>query len=549
MGLIEAVFGRCDLWADGVSYLDMGDAIVRGDWAMAINAYWSPLYPFLQGVALRIVRPTEYSQFSVVYAVNFLIYLFGLGCFDYLLRTAVSERRVVSAVRQDDSWLPDWAVFVIGYAVFLWSSLTLITMQSPTPDILMAGLVYMATALLLRIWARPQNTWPFVLMGVVLALGYFSKAAVFPLAFIFFAVSLLLGGNFRSTLPRVLIGVFVFLAVASPWLIALSRAKGRFTFGDTGRFNYVREVNLATPNPYFQNTGTGAGHLVHPVRKIFDSPPIYEFAVPVKGTLPVWYDPSYWSEGAVPRVTLKRQLGVIHRWMIFYFHMLFPDQVALVLGFIVLCFSVRGAHLLAQVTTLWPVWFIGVVGLGMYAMVFVEPRYVAVFFTLIWVGLFAGLRKPTGRRGNQILLAVTFAIVIATATPTVVSVIRHGDSIVRGQTHNQWQVAQDLEQMGVMPGDRIGRIGGLFNVGWARLLGVRIVADVPRSDWAAFWEATPEVQAQAIGAFRRLGVTAIVAEQTRGNVVNSPGPEWHKLGNGTFYALKLTPEPVRTSSH
>ena len=49
--------------------------------------------------------------------------------------------------------------------------------------------------------------------------------------------------------------------------------------------------------------------LVHPSRKILDTPPIYEFATPVKGTLPIWYDPSYWTEGAVPRVSLKRELS------------------------------------------------------------------------------------------------------------------------------------------------------------------------------------------------------------------------------------------------
>ena len=39
--------------------------------------------------------------------------------------------------------------------------------------------------------------------------------------------------------------------------------------------------------------GAAGGHFVHPVRKLFDAPPIYEFATPLKGTSPVWYDPSY----------------------------------------------------------------------------------------------------------------------------------------------------------------------------------------------------------------------------------------------------------------
>src|ERR1035441_3965072 len=77
-GVIEAVFSRRVVWADGISYLDMGDAILRGDWGMAINAYWSPLYPCLQGLALRVFKPSAYSEFAVLYFVNFLTYLFAL---------------------------------------------------------------------------------------------------------------------------------------------------------------------------------------------------------------------------------------------------------------------------------------------------------------------------------------------------------------------------------------------------------------------------------------------------------------------------------------
>jgi hypothetical protein len=67
-GLIEAVFSRRAVWADGISYLDMGDAMVRGDWKMVVNAYWSPLYPFLQGLTLRLLKPSAYSQFDAVIA-------------------------------------------------------------------------------------------------------------------------------------------------------------------------------------------------------------------------------------------------------------------------------------------------------------------------------------------------------------------------------------------------------------------------------------------------------------------------------------------------
>ncbi len=548
-GLIEAIFSRCAVWADGISYLDMGDAMMRGDWKMAISVYWSPLYPFLQGLALRLTKPSAYSEFAVVYVVNFVIYLFALGCFDFLLRAATEAWPHRDGISDGDNRLPRWAVFALGYSVFLWSSLTLITMQSPTPDILMAGLLYLAVGLLLRLWAQPRGFSLFVALGAVLGFGYLAKAAVFPLAFLFFVISWGLSGSWRQAVPRVLVALVAFFAVSGPWIAALSHAAGHLTFGDTGRFNYVREVNHASPNPYFQNPGTGSGHLVHPVRKLFDNPPIYEFATPIKGTLPVWYDPSYWTEGAAPRVSLKQELLVVHRWLMFYFDMLFPNQAALFVSFVVL-WLIAGQHLaLQQMAARWPVWLIGLAGLAMYALVFVEPRYVAGFFTLLWVGLFSGLRMPSVRESRRLVSIVTLAVVIATVSPTAVSIAGDLTRIVKGQPHNQFQVAEDLRELGVVPGDRVARIGGLFNVGWARLLRVTIVADIPRTDWREFWCAKPEVQAQVIETFRRLGATAIVAEQTPGNTVYSPGPEWHRLGDGTFYAMKISPQSEKQDAN
>src|SRR5271166_2632592 len=144
--------------------------------------------------------------------------------------------------------------------------LSLITMERVTPDLLMAGFVYLATGLLLQLWMRPQSFSLFVMLGAVLGFGYLAKAPVFPLALVFFAVSWVLAGSWRRATPRVLVAVLAFLAISGPWVMALSRAKGRFTFGDSARINYVFVVNGASPSWYFQNLGTASGHYAHPVR-------------------------------------------------------------------------------------------------------------------------------------------------------------------------------------------------------------------------------------------------------------------------------------------
>ncbi len=78
--------------ADGCRYLDMGDAIMRGDWGMVINGYWSPLYPLLLGVAMVVVKPSPEWEFPIAHLVNFIIYLLALGCFDFFLRGVIRDQ-------------------------------------------------------------------------------------------------------------------------------------------------------------------------------------------------------------------------------------------------------------------------------------------------------------------------------------------------------------------------------------------------------------------------------------------------------------------------
>jgi hypothetical protein len=52
--------------------------------------------------------------------------------------------------------------------------------------------------------------------------------------------------HLRQALPRVLIAALMFILTAGPYVVALSTAKGRPTFGDSGRLAYVWYVNKTT---------------------------------------------------------------------------------------------------------------------------------------------------------------------------------------------------------------------------------------------------------------------------------------------------------------
>jgi 4-amino-4-deoxy-L-arabinose transferase-like glycosyltransferase len=539
-GAIETVAARHAMQDDGVNYLDLGDAIMRRDWSMALNGIWSPLYPFLQALALRLFKPGTYSQFTIVHCVNFLIYLFTLACFEYLLHTAIADRPLTND--RTTTSFPQWTIFAIGYAVFMWSTLTLITIRLVSPDMLMAGFVYLAVGLLLRIWERKPSLTRYLLLGTVLGLGYLAKAPVFPLAFIFFVLAWFLSEHRRGALAGVLGAALVFLAVGAPWFVALSHAKGRFTFGDSGRFNYEVHVNGISAEWFFQDLGTAGGHYIHRVRKIFDNPPIFEFPTPNRATSSVSYDPSYWAEGAIPRVTMKRELITIHHWLEFYLDDFFSSQTGLFVGFVVLLFMAGRERAFKQVTARWPIWLVGLAGLTMYALVYAELRYVAVFFCLVWVGLFSGLRVRSGSEGRSTAAVLAVAVVVATAGSSVLPVVDQLGQLRKNPPHKFWQIAHDLQGLGVKTGDRVARLPDHYGLAWGRLLGVTEVARIPEERAADFWCAKPETQAQAMEALRRLNVAVFVAEQPPPTQVCAASPEWHRIGDGTYYALLLHPE-------
>lgn len=200
LGAVQAWTGRNAMNEDGISYLDIGDAYLRGDWSGAVNSYWGPFYSWLLGLALFILKPSPYREFAVVHLVNFGIFMGTLWCFHFFLSELVDyhRQRALETSEQELSSLPPWVFFALGYSLFIWLSLDWISIRSVTPDMCVSAVVYLASGLLLRIRRQPDNWGAFTLLGLVLGCGYWTKAAMFPLAFVFLAVSMVSVGNLRE---------------------------------------------------------------------------------------------------------------------------------------------------------------------------------------------------------------------------------------------------------------------------------------------------------------------------------------------------------------
>src|SRR5208282_1588383 len=138
LGLIQVWANRFYMTSDGISYLDMAAAYLRGDWHTAINGYWNPLYSWLMGIGLLVLRPSTYWEYPAVQLINFGIYAATVASFEYFLRGLLQKQKNAMTIS------------LIAYALFLWSSLELIQVSMVNPDMLVAASVYTALGALLR---------------------------------------------------------------------------------------------------------------------------------------------------------------------------------------------------------------------------------------------------------------------------------------------------------------------------------------------------------------------------------------------------------------
>src|SRR5262249_53398999 len=263
-----------------------------------------------------------------------------------------------------------------------------------------------------------------------------------------------------------------------PLVLAFSKAAGHPTFGESGGWNYMVEVNEAGPVWYMQDPGTAKGKYQHPPQRIFDFPPAYSFVWPVGGPNPAWYDPSYWAAGLKPRLVLHRQISVVLKNVEDVFQLLFNKQAALVV--LLLVFFLAGSTYSSLYATfrLWVVWVPATVAILMYLAVVVEDRYVVASFTILWTVLLASVRLRTGDMSRKLVLGAACAILVTLGAPLTVAGV--GDLRTSfHRRHAQWELAKQLQAIGVHPGDRVARIGGANRVEWARLLRLHVIAEIP----------------------------------------------------------------------
>ena len=529
LGALQAYKYRLAMNPDGICYLDMGDALVSGHWSTAINAYWSPLYAVFVGLALRVGHVSPGQEFAAVHVVNFGVYLLTLLSFVFLwkrigeLRTSVADSPETCSTADDLTWV------TFGGALFLWSTLDLISLELVTPDLCIAALVFLIVGLLISVYLRPRSG-TFVLLGVAMSIGYYAKAIIFPLALIVLASILIFSVKNGVVIRRVMLAAIAFGVIASPWVTAISLQKGRWTFGDSGKLNYEWQLNrtrpwliaqLPTGKPYF-----------HPVRKITSDPQAYEYATPIRGVMyPFWYDPSYWFDGLRMNVSLSKQFGVLKQNAYELLFKLGRAQEVLIISALLLIPLLDFRRAPSAIFRSWSAWIVSIAGIAMYLLVAVEDRYLGAFLPAFWASVFLviwHMRRPRNRKAVTMITAAAALIIIAI-------VLRNCLSRFYPSTAHALIVAEALRQSGLRPGDSVAIIGDPYRAYWARLDRLTIVAEVPHRVSNRFWQADNGKRHYIFQGFRLAGAKVVLANQAP----DDPGPDWQRIESTEWYVHSL----------
>jgi hypothetical protein len=533
------------VFPDSDSYIDIATDAVRSPAVLLKNAYWSPAYPAALALMMAVVRPSLVAELRMFYVVHWLIFVFTTACFSLLFWTLMQSLRRNSwpELTRDSALFK--ALVCFGYSFFLLSNINQ-TIWYLTPDMLLQGMVYLSASCALRLFL-PDTSWKHsAALGFALGAGYLSKAAMFPVAFMLMGILFLKPPKDRLGRRHAAIVLAGFCLVAGPLVLSISHEKHRFTFGDSGKLNYAWFAGGIPVLTGWTGQPVENGTPEHAPRRISDAPMILEFRTPVSGTLPIWYDPSYWWEGLRVPITVRGQLRALYRPFTYAHSMdtLFLALAAVLAPLCLLNFRVRkvirDGGMRTWILILWPAG-----ACLMYALVVFNFRYLAGYFVLICLGAATLVLQPfrgATRVRALFAAAVLFALVgVVRLRPVLQGALHSPDggslTLKEGQDNGPFCVAaaHGLARLGIRPGDEISVIGHSLDCYYARLAGVRIVAQIWEDPDRVAGMSAPEVT-EVLTELKQVGVKALIS-RARPGFVNDQG--WMAIPRTDMYVRLL----------
>jgi hypothetical protein len=531
-GLVQVWACRYDLTPDAMDYLDIAREVAAGHWGAIANGYWGTLNSVLLAPFLRFHLSPE-RELLLAHLQGILIVLIAFFAFRFFLNSVLDTIREPRDKDKEPSEeiglrsLPEWSLCVLGYSLFLWSSLIIVGVSMFGPDLLVTVFVYLAAGLLLRL-RRERGLLNFVAFGFTLGIGYSAKAIMFPISLVFLAVSILKVPRWKQNVCSVL----AFAVVAAPLVLTLSLQRGRFTFGDSGLLNYSAMVSPGGRVINWQGDPVASGVPKHATRQISVNPPMYEFNGPIRGTYPPSYDPSYWNEGRRATFNIRAQVSVFLHHVPHVVELFLVTQPSVTAGFLfLLLWSSTG--FLRGLLRHWDLLAISLSIVVLYMLVHFEPRFAGAFVVLIWMSLFLSLRLPAGPDAQRIaglsIVALSVVMLISFTSDTAKKLVNGCPE----SAQSQLEVARELA---LAPDTPIAVVGpGNFSY-WAHFARLRIIAEIMSPDDQDFWRLSSDRRRELYDVFRRTGAQSIIGQPPFSNLLDAG---WERIGTTTYYRYSL----------
>lgn len=479
---------------DAISYLDIAENYLRGNFNAAISSYWSPLYSWLIALFFLVLRPEQGSEIVVLKAINFISFLFVILAFESLLNGVISWYAEDESSASEGSGklkISSQFIEVSAYLVFIFVSFSIGAVWKDTPDLLMCGFLYAASSLTLTIWRGKKKRWTGFLLGSALALGYLCKAVMFPIALVYLFLVIIAPCE-RKPKAKILSAVAAaFLLLAAPYIATISYKNHRLMFSNTMQYNYALWVLRSAPFLHAllnRPADDKPIEFIHPSEVIFPEPQVFFFAEPIHSTFATHYDPPYWYEGVkiywdwesqfvASVATISVLVRLFFGWLFF--------------GWLVLLFAGRGKKISLRsmkprlVLFLPPLAGMTLYTIGLNCNTLYAERYFPGFFLLWFLGLLGSLQLPGTPRARKILFASTAISLLGLSWRFCDQMQADFKMLEKGHVNVNYLIMQRLTELGVKEGDQLASLDPIRDIGWAQMGHFRIVAEIPDVD--KFW--------------------------------------------------------------
>jgi hypothetical protein len=560
--LISAIFAvmftRGDSSMDAISYFEISDAIHHHQWSTMVNGYWTPGYAILLSAGRHLAHAGAAREWPVARFTNLFLLALFVAAVLYLIKTLCPEGSkggLLTDAIDDGARLSRLGLSVVAVATIIELSGNAYDATRINPDILVGALFVLVVAVLNKLQMRPK-IWHYFALGLLCGIGYLAKAIFFPLTLVVIAAVCFIGPKRGKAIAGALVATLVFSALAGPFIAALSRSKGHFSYGDSGHLNYIWLVN-GFPRPPLLPVTDGKVDTVqlglkHPVTVLETNPFIASFGGQIDGMYPLWTDASYWLDGVKVPFSLK---AAVARFLV-NIKNLFEILGDLILSTAIVLALVfagwRETRWRSALLQHWPGLLVSIAMIGAYMAVEVDTRYIATVLLVLYLVVLSSLHFPDTaglRTGIPTLLLALFAALALRQTASTLPVIvdaakKH--AITSAFTARPYWMRPEIEQaeafhaLGISaPNTTVACIGSNdCDNYWLRLAGLHVISEAyyGLGEIHRYWELSPERQQQVL---RRLaGTGATIAIST--SEVNAPLPAgWTRLAGSNVIVMPL----------